>query len=440
MDAETPPRVAFITNMCPHYRVRTFEILSRHLPTKFFFFSDGGEWYWQQKHGVHLGDFEGEYLRGFNLGRTRVTPSLATKLWRGKFDVVIKCVNGKFALPVAYAVARLRRKPFILWTEMWADVETPLHRVLAPLTFYVYSHADAIVTSGDHGRRHLMGKGVPPDRIFPGPYAVDNAIYSRPVSREEIAEVRRKMGVAEDARVMLYLGRVEASKGLDVLLQAFARALSGELEDTSCRAKPGMGPDARGLPPSAVLVIAGEGRQKAGLQQMAADLGVSQRVRFVPYVPTAQTVPYYAASWAAVLPSVSTPETREPWGLTVNEAMNQGVPVIASTAVGAAAGGLVRDNVTGLVVPERDPRALAQALSRMFNEPGLRDRLGRAARVLVSQWDNERMVLGFRRAVAYVLGRGPGATSFSDELSLSASDGSLPRAALPVAGQPPVAE
>jgi len=86
----------------------------------------------------------------------------------------------------------------------------------------------------------------------------------------------------------------------------------------------------------------------------------------------------------------------------INEAFNQGVPVIATDAVGAAAGGLVQDGVNGFVVPERDSVALAQALRRILDNPDLRERFSQNARQIIAAWDNERMVLGFREAVEYV--------------------------------------
>ena len=70
----------------------------------------------------------------------------------------------------------------------------------------------------------------------------------------------------------------------------------------------------------------------------------------------------YAAADVLVVPSIATRTFREPWGLVVNEAMNQGLPVIASDAVGAVAGGLVRDGRNGLVVRAGDSGALAHAM------------------------------------------------------------------------------
>ena len=68
---------------------------------------------------------------------------------------------------------------------------------------------------------------------------------------------------------------------------------------------------------------------------MADQAGIADRIRFAGYVHYNETVHYYAISWVYVLPSVTTPVFKEPWGLVVNEAFNPGVPVIASEAVGA---------------------------------------------------------------------------------------------------------
>jgi glycosyltransferase involved in cell wall biosynthesis len=90
--------------------------------------------------------------------------------------------------------------------------------------------------------------------------------------------------------------------------------------------------------------------------------------------------PLHAAADVLVLPSVRTATFLEPWGLVVNEAMHQGTPVIASDAVGAVAGGLVRDGRNGLVVPAGDAGALAARLRAVAANRELRDALGAAAR------------------------------------------------------------
>jgi glycosyltransferase involved in cell wall biosynthesis len=373
-------KVAFVTNFCPHYRVRTYEALARHHDVDYLFFSKGQEWYWPEQHGVRGGAFRHEYLPGFGLGGTRITPRLPLRLWTGGYEAIIKCIVGRFALPASYAVARLKGMPFILWTGVWMRLRSPAHRLLFPLTRYIYRHADAVVVYGEHVKRYLLGEGVAAERIFVAPHAIDNEAYRRPVPAEEQAALRRRLGIEPGDKVVLYLGRLEDGKGLSYLVDAFASV--GDRD--------------------AVLVIAGSGAEAGALQEHARRQGVGDRVRFPGYVPPEDAVMYYAVAWVYVLPSVTTPVFKEPWGLVVNEAFNQALPVVATNAVGAAAGGLIENGVTGLVVPERDSAAMAAALRRVLAARALRDDLGRRARERVAEWDNERMVRGFRQALDYV--------------------------------------
>jgi glycosyltransferase involved in cell wall biosynthesis len=375
-------KVAFITNICAHYRVKTFETLARYHDVDYYFFSAGDEWYWQQQHGVRAGDFRYEYLSGFRLGRTQVTPTLPWKLWRGNYDVFIKCINGRFALPITYLIARLKRKPFILWTGIWMRLQTTAHRLFFPLTRYIYRHADAVIVYGEHVKQYLIGEGVLAERIFVAAHAVDNNAYNREVPEQEKAALRQKLGIASGQKVVLYLGRLEEVKGLPYLLEALASLQRDDF----------------------VLVLAGAGSERPRLEQLAHEKEIADRVRFPGYVPPEQTVSYYAIAWVYVLPSVTTPVFKEPWGLVVNEAFNQGVPVIATDAVGAAAGGLVQDGSNGFVVPERDGAVLAQALQCILADPELRQRMGQSAQQIIGDWDNERMVAGFRQAVEFTLG------------------------------------
>lgn len=374
--------VAFVTNFCPHYRVRTFELLARRLDARFLFFSRGGEWYWPGRFGVRSGGFPHEYLPGFTVVGTRVTPSLPWRLLRGDDRAVVKCINGRFALPAAYLAARLRRRPFILWTGVWQRLGTPAHRLLYPLTRHVYRHADAVVVYGEHVRRFLVGEGVAAERIFVAPHATDEQAYGREVTEAETADLRRRFDLPPEVPVVLYLGRLETAKGVWDLLHAFL-----------------------GLDPSpAVLLYVGEGSQRGELEAAVARAGAGDRVRLAPPLAPEEVPVVHALASVLVLPSITTATFKEPWGLVVNEAFHQGVPAITSDAVGAAAGGLVEDGVTGRVVPEGDRTALARALGELLSDETLRRRLGAAARRRVALWSNERMVQGFVDAVRAACG------------------------------------
>jgi len=376
-----PIRIAFVTNFCAHYRVRTFETLARYQNVDFFFCSTGDEWYWQQQHGVRMGNFHYEYLTDIRLSpRLRLVPSLITKLWQKNYDVYIKCINGRFELPVTYLIARLRRKPFILWTGIWMRLDTRFHRFVFPLTLWVYRHADAIVAYGEHVKLYLASLKVAPEKVFIAPHAIDNAAYNRIVTQDEKATLRARLKVANN-KIVLYLGRLEQIKGVTYLLQAFAS----------------LGAD------NTTLVIVGDGSLREPLIGLARELGIIENTRFAGYAAPEKALNYYAIADVLVLPSVTTVHGKETWGLVLNEAMNQGVPVVATDAVGAAAGGLVQSGVNGAVVPERDSSALAEAIGHILNDDKLRASMSQNARRIIADWNNDRMVEGFQQAINYAI-------------------------------------
>ncbi len=377
--ADRPLRLCLVTNFNTFYRNGVFEHIARLVSTRFLFFSKGSESYWLAEHGVWRGELPHTYLDGFELAGTRITPTLPWHLLRAPYDVYLKCINGRFALPVTYLVARLRRRPFVLWTEVWMRYRTRAHRAVYPLTRHIYRHADAIVACGEHVAAFLRTEGVDPARIFVARHAVDNHAYSRPVDPSEVAALRDRLEIGAEQKVILFLGRLTEVKGLPYLLDAFA-----EVARKDC-----------------VLVFAGTGSEEQALRAQAERLGIADRVRFAGYVEATSTVLYYALAWVLVLPSIELDHIKETWGLVVNEAFNQGVPVIATDAVGAAAGRLVDHGVTGFVVPERDSGALAQAIATLLEDTALRDRMSRACRQEIAHWTQEGMARAFVAAARY---------------------------------------
>ena len=102
-----------------------------------------------------------------------------------------------------------------------------------------------------------------------------------------------------------------------------------------------------------------------------------------------------------MLPSITTKTDKEPWGLVVNEAFNQGCPVVATKAVGAAAGGLLRDMENGLVVSERNSIVLAEAIRKIISNKQYRQFLSHNAKKEIKKWTYQRQAEGFLEAVKY---------------------------------------
>jgi D-inositol-3-phosphate glycosyltransferase len=218
----------------------------------------------------------------------------------------------------------------------------------------VVEAADVLIANTELEARQLVDLyDAEPDRvqvIHPG---VDLSVF-RPLDQ---AEVRASLGLAPDAHVLLFAGRIQPLKAPDVLLRAVAALLE---HDPGLRARLVVpvvgGPSGSGLD------------RPESLAALAAELGIDDVVRFVPPVSQAELARWYAAATVVAVPSYN-----ESFGLVAAEAQAVGTPVVA-----AAVGGLttvVRDDHSGLLVAGHDPQAWAQALARPLTDPALLVRL-----------------------------------------------------------------
>ena len=234
----------------------------------------------------------------------------------------------------------------------------------------------AIVTDGGQISRFVAAHGADAAKIFTAEFSVDNDWFTRPVDAAERDALRAALG-GPDRPLVLAVARLVPEKGLDVLIDAAA-----QLSD---------------LTP--VIAVAGTGPLRDELMDRARARGVD--LRLLGGLPPDRMPALYSAADVFAMPSVTTPRVREPWGLGVNEAHCQRVPVVASDSVGAVAGGLVIHNETGLVVPERDPSALARGLRRVLTDPGMAQRLALAGHQRVAATNYDAMVAAFQEAIEY---------------------------------------
>jgi glycosyltransferase involved in cell wall biosynthesis len=278
----------------------------------------------------------------------------------GRFRAVICGTAGRTALPAAWAGARRARVPFVLWTALWSHPRTPAFLAAgAPLLHALYRHAAAVVTYGPHVSAFVRRHGA--RNVHEAPQAVDEGFWAA-----EATEPRHPAPFTA-----VHAGRAARYKGVPELLDAWQRTGLHE--------------------PGAALVLIGE----------IGD-ALPAGVRAVGHQPPDEVRNFFAGASVLVMPAIATPEFREPWGLVANEAMHQRLPVIATDAVGAAAGGLVRHERNGLVVPAGDAAALAEALRRLHDDPGLAERLGAAAGRDVSRYTFSAWADGMTRALASV--------------------------------------
>jgi glycosyltransferase involved in cell wall biosynthesis len=348
--------VLFVTNHAPPFRVGAFAAL--HEREDVVFALIGGD----VRHGGMPRDEGGQSPLGLPFPVVRPSQRGVARLAAsGRFRAVVAGLSGRVALPAAYAGARRAGVPFVLWATIWAHPRTAAHALSYLPLRHLYRRADAIATYGPHVSAYVRTKGAR-GPVVEAPQSVDNAFWAAPARPDRRADFQ-----------VMFAGRLAGEKGVAVLLRAWSSSgLSA---------------------PTAALVLVGGGPIRARAAATGAAVPVG------PAEPEALRN-FYAGSDVVVIPSIPTRDFLEPWGLVANEAFNQGVPVIATDAVGAAAGGLIEHERTGLVVPAGDADALAAAVRRLQAEPALRARLGAAARDAVRAYSHANWARGMARALA----------------------------------------
>jgi glycosyltransferase involved in cell wall biosynthesis len=208
---------------------------------------------------------------------------------------------------------------------------------------YVLNHAAAGIAGNRDCEQVWRAKG------YRGPLTIIPQVGVEP----DIFKPLEKREPDAATFVIGYAGRFVEEKGVDLLLQALS-GLTGEW-----RAE-----------------LVGSGPEQPRLIELAQQLKLADRVRFLPWMPSAQTVDYYHAINVLVLPSHSRPNWKEQFGRVLVDAMACGVPVIGSTC--GEIPNVIGD--AGLIFPEGDTAALRNQLQRLHDDAILRRDLAQRGR------------------------------------------------------------
>lgn len=167
------------------------------------------------------------------------------------------------------------------------------------------------------------------------------------------------------------MGRLSHQKGFDILIDAFAR-IAGQY-------------------PTLHLVIHGEGEERERLEAQIAGYDLSTRISLPGYA----NQPAHAMAEGSIFVF---PSRYEGFGLALAEAMSLGLPVIAADCP-SGPGEMIRDGENGLLVPTENPEALAEALTRLIEDPTLAARLGVMAREICATFSDERWLCAWQKEI-----------------------------------------
>lgn len=334
-------RVALLTEIPAPYRIPLFNALAERVDLTVLFLRDRNP---DRPYRLHEDElrFRRHTLRGIDVTIGRrwlvVNASVIGRLRHA--DALLLGGWNQPAFWEALAWARARGVPAHVWVESTGNdrrtgrLETAKRRLLRiPAGF---------VVPGTASRDYLESLGVPAPRITIAPNAVDPSVFGTATRSRDDGPVR-----------VLAVGRLAPEKGLDTLVQA-----------------------TDGLPVE--VVLAGTGPEEERLRRLGGE-----RVRFLGQVDRDALPQVYADADILALPSTS-----DPWGMSLNEAALAGLPLVSTTAAGAA-WELIEDGVNGFRVPPDDAAGLRAALGRLVEDAGFRRAAGARSREIAARFTPE---------------------------------------------------
>lgn len=309
-------------------------------------------------------------------------PYAVCAMLKGSFDVFV--MPDDFLRPSVWLnliLTRLRRRKVCLWGQGISHPPVPLSWFLRGI---MYKLAHAIIHYTENVREQWIDRGMPSKKMFVAYNALDTNISEKikdRISEDDLRKFRSQHGL-ESENVVIFCGRLFLDKKRPDIL---VRAMKSVVERL---------PDAR-------LVIIGDGPDKNALQKIVSELRLSQVVTLTGAIHDEQVIArYMLASKVAVIPGNA--------GLGVQHAFGYGLPLITHNNVNTQTPEieLVTNGLTGILCPEGDVSAFAQAICRLLTNNEERGQMStNALRIIREKYNVNNMAKGIIDAVRYALSR-----------------------------------
>ena len=332
-------KLLFVTSYASPYRVHFFDELGKYAEVTVLFADR------KEEQGHRSGDWFVDGEGGFNgvqLMKRVASPKhrdLCVDVidWLKKpWDHIILCGYSSPTVMLAMAYLRLRRIPFYMEVDGGLIREKTGPKVW--LKRMLVGQASWWISSGNFTTEYLVHYGAKRDKVYHYPFT---SLWQREIpeavpSGEEKQALRRKLGMAEE-KIALYVGRFDPKKGMDDLL-----SVCPTLDKAA-----------------GIYFVGGEPTEEHLAFRRDHNL---ENVHFLGFKKKDVLADYYRAADLLVLPTWS-----DVWGLVINEAMAQGLPIV-TTDWCVAGVELVENGVNGYIVPARNRDALAAAVNRILQE------------------------------------------------------------------------
>lgn len=365
------PRIIFLQPGYAHYREKLFNLLAAKYKIKYIY---------ERPFNVYPGEIKTSNLNCVFLpsGKVKKWLDLLRILVTDNPDIIITSISSSFRTILSYFYCKIYNKKFILWILEWKqpiykgfNVKSLLGRLRNQLSKKILLDSNALIVGGAAAYNYAISIGKNEDDIFYAFQCADDLLAGEVAIVEKIKNDDKKI-------TFLYLSRIIEWKGLDVLLNAFSK-----LERDNV---------------NVALIVGGDGKFKPYCVELSKKLAI-KNIEFRGAILPDNLLNIYKEADVFVLPSYFLGNYYEAWGLVINEAMGASLPVITTTAVGAAYD-LIEDGRNGYIVKENDIEELYKAMSRILNAD--LKYMGRISRnIFDAKNDFIKMAEGFGDAINY---------------------------------------
>lgn len=363
-------KIAFVHNMYINYRLPLFQRLSIEYNITFLFGKvDSNTKLLDNNLNFHL-------LKSVHFLENTISFSLIYNLLKKKYDLIIG--SGGLALGLqTFIISRFARIPFILWDETWYWPKTKIRILFWPIIKLMIDKSFAIIVPGSKSKEFFISANSDPDKIFIAPNASILQLDKRKILSAK--KIKEKLGL-QNKKIILYFGQLIERKGVNYLIEAFAR-LENQISDI-------------------FLLIMGSGDKLKELENLCSQFNI-KNFQFLGFIPEREKAFYISLADIFILPSIRLKKESEVWGLVLNEAMSLNKPVISTIAVGAAYD-LIKNNKNGYIIHDKNSNELSEAIIKIIKDDQLRKYMGMKSKQIIEKgFTYDHMVQGFIEAIKY---------------------------------------
>lgn len=296
------------------------------------------------------------------------TITLLRAVRREKVDII----NVHWILPnglMALVVSKITKVPFVVTIPGTDAYLAYRYKLFGWIAKFIAKNTSGIISNSSLHLKRILNLGIDNKPTAVISYPTDVSLF-RPITTG-LERYRAKHNLTKSNFVVLAIGRLVYKKGFDYLIKAVAGLAKRY--------------------PQIRLIIGGDGDLRNEWEGLAKKLEVKDKALFLGNIPRNEAIYYYNLSDVLIAPSIIDKKGNVDGGPVVSfESMACGKPQIVTNVLGVA--DIIKNNVNGFVIPEKDYHAIAVALEKLIKSPILRIRMGEANRKLIKSELNTKKI------------------------------------------------